>query len=37
MQIVAKGTRHYNNTVEQLANYENFVSVYKVNYKMYVI
>ena len=35
--IAAKGTRNYNNTGEQLANYENFVSVDKVNYKIYVI
>ena len=35
--IVAKCTIHYNNTVEQLANYDNFVSVDKVNYKIYVI
>ena len=31
------GIRDYNNIVEQLANYENFLSVDKVNYKIYVI
>ena len=30
-------TFYYNNKVEQLMNYENVVSVVKVNYNIYVI